>query len=226
MTTRGHHGLLLSSLAPPPPALAVASITQDILPSDSTTHNIPMPASVSAGDTLIVLLTVRASSGSVTITTPSGWSSIVSGPAGASSNVISAYYKIAAGTEGGTTVNFSSSVAGHHAAQTWRITGAINTPVAQEATASAATIVPLPSNNSGKSGSIIWIGGFGSNGTAAPLAWPTTYTDNQNTTASGGTNVCRMNASSKINTTGNESSPGGFTMGSSTNYRSFTIAVN
>lgn len=224
MSTRGHHGLLLQGSTGVP--LSVVSITQGTLGSDSTTHNVPMPATVVAGNTLIVLLTIRVSSGAVTITTPSGWNVLVSNQSGTSSTRVAVYYKIADGSEGGANVNFVSNIAGHHASQTWRIAGTVNTPVATEGASTGTTTVVLPPNSSGKSGQIIWIGGFGSNGTAAPSAWPATYTDNQTTTASGGTNVCRVIAASKINTTGNEASPGSFTMGAATNYRSFTVAVN
>ncbi|HEY3495457.1 MAG TPA: hypothetical protein VGK73_12260, partial [Polyangiaceae bacterium] len=82
-------------------------------------HNVPMPASVVAGDLLLVLF---ANDGSASVTTPSGWTQLWTTPAGTTTAVrFGGYAKVAAGSEGGTTVNFVTSAAEQAAAQVYRI---------------------------------------------------------------------------------------------------------
>src|SRR4030065_2965123 len=56
-------------------APAVASVTETAFGSDTTTHNITMPATVNAGDLLIVLF---ANDGRATVTPPAGWREMAS----------------------------------------------------------------------------------------------------------------------------------------------------
>ena len=99
-------------------APAVASVTETAFGADTADHYVNMPAAVDTGDLLIVLFT---NDGSATVTTPAGWSLLASNASGAQVR-LSVYYKIAAGTEGGTTVNFVTSAAEQAAAQVYRIT--------------------------------------------------------------------------------------------------------
>jgi|GEM_PF-2733320 len=87
--------------------------------TDTTAHNVPMPATVVQGDLLVVLF---ASDGSATVTTPSDWTQLFSTSSGTTSPVrFGAYVKIAAGNEGGTQVNFVTSAVEQAAAHVYRV---------------------------------------------------------------------------------------------------------
>ena len=86
-------------------ALAVVSVTHTAFTTDATSHLVAMPATVDAGDLLVTLV---ATDGSATLTTPSGWTNLSSVPQSTTVRG-SCSYKIAVGTEGGTTVDFVTS---------------------------------------------------------------------------------------------------------------------
>jgi hypothetical protein len=89
----------------------------------TTTHNVTLPSSISAGNLLIMVF--RAGD-TVTATTPSGWTLLDSR---SSSGVTYIWYKVATGSEGATeTVTTASSI--RSSAITYRITGYTGTPEA------------------------------------------------------------------------------------------------
>src|SRR3972149_4008656 len=139
------------SLVPAVPALAapvVASVTATTFGSDTTGHLVSMPATVNAGDLLIVLFT---NDGSATVTTPDGWTQLASTPNGSAVR-LSVYYKKAAGTEGGTTVDFVTSAAEQAAAQVYRITdwdGTTPPAISSAATGSSPSPDPASLNPTG-----------------------------------------------------------------------------
>ena len=90
----------------------VQSVTETSFPSNTTTHTVSMPATVNSGDLLIAHLTFDASA-SVS-STPTGWTPI-------DANRLNLYMKVAAGTEGGTTVDFPTAAIEAGAAQVHRI---------------------------------------------------------------------------------------------------------
>lgn len=95
----------------------VSSVTTTAFPGDSTTHNVAMPASVTAGNLLITHICIR---NGASFTTPTGWTPLWSTTNSTSTHA--AFAKIADGTEGGTTVDFSTSGSDSGAAQVYRIT--------------------------------------------------------------------------------------------------------
>ena len=98
----------------------VQSVTESSFTSASTAHNVSMPATVDSGDLLIVIFSTL--SNSVTITTPSGWT-LLNSSTGSSLTRTASYYKVAAGTEDGGTVDFVTSGSDIAVAQCYRITG-------------------------------------------------------------------------------------------------------
>lgn len=84
----------------------------------STTHNVSMPATVAAGDLLVCIMALDANP--TTAPAPTGWTQIIF-KANGSANAIAAHYKVAAGTEGGTTVNFTTTSPVTGAALVYRI---------------------------------------------------------------------------------------------------------
>jgi hypothetical protein len=124
--------------------LSVVSVTQTTFSSDATAHLVAMPTTVVAGELLVAFI---AFDGAPTITTPTGWTATVNAPATGVRGTI--YTKIALGTEGGTTVDFVTSVAEQAAAQVYRIqgnyealgTGSVEFATVQSSASSGATTV-------------------------------------------------------------------------------------
>lgn len=87
-------------------ATAPAAPTTTAFASVSTTHNVSMPGTVTADDLLVVLFSPRTSG---SITTPSGWTSL--GNITGTNARVASYYKVASGSEDGTTVDFVTGTA-------------------------------------------------------------------------------------------------------------------
>jgi len=93
--------------------------------SSGTAHAVTMPATVAAGDALIVILGLYylASAPAGTITTPSGWTAQtpVNVTNGSDSFTLAVFKKIADGTEDGATVDFVTSANATAAAHVYQI---------------------------------------------------------------------------------------------------------
>ena len=94
----------------------------------NTATNVTMPATVNAGDLLLVILAGWNSSNAVNWTTPSGWTLLGSLVGGGTMRRLGVYYKVADGAEDGTSVNWVSSVNAFNAWVVYRITGYSGTP--------------------------------------------------------------------------------------------------
>jgi len=97
----------------------IESVTETTFASDTTAHAVSMPASVNAGDALIVIFT---NDGSATVTTPAGWTQLYT-LANGTALTGGAYAKVASGSEGGGTVDFVTSATESASAQCYRISG-------------------------------------------------------------------------------------------------------
>jgi len=136
--------------------------------TQATSHNVSMPATVSAGDLLIMQFATSAAVG-ITHTTPSGWSLLltnVGAIAGGSSFRSSIFYKIANGSEGGTQVSVAVSASVRRAAIVNRIAaGTFDTaaPLSGSSVYVAATPNPDPPVHSPPwgAGKTLWIVGYG-----------------------------------------------------------------
>jgi hypothetical protein len=87
--------------------------------TDATTHNAVMPATVAAGDLLLAL--AAFDSLATTITTPNGWTLILSGPA--IDPIFGIYAKVAVGNEDGASVDFVTSNAQRGSVHVLRFSG-------------------------------------------------------------------------------------------------------
>jgi hypothetical protein len=237
--TRGHSkvihlivalALVLSfSLVTAVPALAaplVASVTETAFGTDTTDHHVDMPATVDAGDLMIVLFTNDRSD---TVTTPDGWTELASTASGPHVRA-SVYYKIAAGTEGGTTVNFRTSTNGEAAAQVYRITDWHGTTPPEISTAATGTdTTPDPASLDPAGWDVadtLWlvVAGQDRGDQGEPTAYPASYTDGISTLSSNGTGSCRIHSARRVLATASEN-PGSFTIPVSEQWVAFTIAV-
>ena len=223
--------LVLSfSLVTTVPALAapvVASVTETEFGTDTTDHYVGMPATVDAGDLLIVLFT---NDGGATVTTPSGWTQLAS-TANGSAVRLSVYYKIAAGTEGGTTVNFVTSANEEEAAaQVYRITDWHGTTPPEISTAATGTSNrPNPASLDPAGWDVadtLWIAVAGQDrgDQSGTTAYPAYYTDGISTLSSDTTDSCRTHSARRVLAAASEN-PGAFTIPVSEEWVAFTIAV-
>jgi hypothetical protein len=211
------------------PALAapvVTSVTETAFSTDTTNHNVNMPATADANDLLIVLFT---NDGSATVTTPSGWSLLASNANGTAVR-LSVYYKIALGTEGGTTVNFVTSASEQAAAQVYRITNWHGTTPPEISTAVTGTGVspdPASLNPTGWDvADTLWLAVAGQDrgDQGGTTAYPAYYTDGINTLSSATTDSCRTLSARRVLAVASEN-PGAFTIPVSEEWVAFTIAV-
>jgi hypothetical protein len=223
--------LVLSfSLLTAVPALAapaVASVTETAFDTATTDHYVDMPATVNAGDLLIVLFT---NDRNASVTTPGGWSLLASDANGANHVRLSAYYKIAGGIEGGTTVNFVTSASEEAAAQVYRITDWHGTTPPEISTAATGTSTrPDPASLDPAGWDVsdtLWIAVAGQDrgDQSGPTAYPASYTDGTSTLSSDGTGSCRTHSARRVLAAASED-PGAFTIPVSEQWVAFTIAV-
>ena len=212
------------------PAMAapvVASVTETAFGTDTTDHYANMPATTDAGDLLIVLFT---NDGNASVTTPGGWNSLASYTPNGNHVRLSAYYKIAAGTEGGTTVNFVTSAAQEAAAQVYRITNWHGTTPPEISTAASGSDTapdPTPLNPAGWDvAETLWIAVAGQDRGNQPgtPAYPSGYTDGISTLSSSGNGCCQTHSARRVLAAASED-PGAFTIPASSQWVAFTIAV-
>ena len=222
--------LVLSfSLVTGVPALAapvVASVTETAFGTNTTNHNVTMPATVNAGDLLIVIFT---NGGNATVTTPAGWTELASNTNGVEVRC-SVYYKIAAGDEGDTTVNFVTSGAEQAAAQVYRITNWHGTDPPEISTAATNTsTAPDPASLNPAGWDVedtLWLAVAGQDrgDQSGTTAYPASYTDGISTLSSNGTGSCRTHSARRVLAAASED-PGAFTIPTSQAWVAFTIAV-
>jgi hypothetical protein len=211
------------------PALAapvVASVTETAFGTATTDHYVNMPATVNTGDLLIVLFT---NDRDATVTIPGGWTELAS-----DTNVphvrLSVYYKIAGGTEGGTTVNFVTSAAEEAAAQVYRITDWHGTTPPEISTAAIGTSTAPNSASLDPAGwdvaNTLWlvVAGQDRGDQSGTMSYPAGYTDGTCTLSSGGIGSCRTHSARRVLAAASVN-PGANTLPVSEQWVAFTIAV-
>lgn len=198
------------------------SVTETTFASDTTTHNVSMPATVNAGDVLVCLF---SNDGAATVTTPGGWTQESSTANGASGR-LSVYSKTADGSEGGTTVDFVTSANEKAAAQVHRYSGAhgdveVGTPV----TGSTASQDPPSLSPSWGSADTAWLAVVGRNTTATVSSYPTDYANGLDTQSGLADNTHAQVASARRNNATATEDPGAFTMSAAVNGITQTVAI-
>jgi hypothetical protein len=204
----------------------VASVAETAFGTDTPNHYVNMPTTVDAGDLLIVLFT---SEGPATVVTPAGWTKMASNSYDWYVR-LSAYYRIAAGDEDGTTVNFETSSDQEAAAQVYRITnwhGTTAPEISTAATDSRAAPNPAPLNPAGWDvENTLWIAVAGQDrgDQTGTTDYPAGYTDGISTLSSAGTGSCRTLSARRVLATASED-PGAFTIPVADEWVAFTIAI-
>jgi len=215
-----------------PPSITfpdVQSITETQFSSATTAHLVNMPASVSAGDLLMILF---ANNTAATITNPSGWTQKWNfTPAG--NNVTGAcFVKVAAGTEGGTTVDVVTSSAKTAAAQVYRIDNwhgslsDIEVGTLVESGGLGTTPNPPSLTASWGSKDNLWIAAtqYGEDDVLVS-AYPANYGTGTDTVSGAGSNAgCSVGSAQRDLTTATED-PGTFTLAAPEEWIANTIVV-
>jgi hypothetical protein len=195
----------------------VESITESSFASQGTSHNVSMPATVDAGDLLLMYFTAGSGSGSATFGGASGWTQLYL-VNGGSNKAGTLYAKDADGTEGGTTVAVTISDAREACAQVYRISGwggTLGTDVDVGTAVNQGTTTPDPPSVTAGWGSddnlfiaVCHVGDDGEVGTAAP----TNYSSLTSTTAGGSTNNDASTISARRELAASSDDPGTFTI--------------
>lgn len=193
-----------------------------------TSMPVTMPATVNSGDLLIALVEVRTAG---TWTKPTGWSDIttVSQAGGGSVGKLNGFYKIADGTEAGTTPTWTASTGTSAAWLTMRVTTWHGTTPPEGATASGDATNANPPTLSPSWGSaenlFIAVAANAATGdTTGFTAAPTNYINLHSNGASSGGATANV-ASSTRQLTAVSDDPGTFTPSSNRFWAAANIAV-
>lgn len=208
----------------------LASTTDTDFATSVTSMAVNMPATVNAGDLLIALVEVR--NAGTWSTVPSGWNAIsgLSQAGGGSVGKLDGFYKIADGSEDGSTATWIASTGTSAAWQVLRVTDWHGTTPPEAATASGDVTAANPPtfNPSGwDTEDTLWIAiaGHAAASTAAWSAAPSGYSGFAiNGASSGGAAVCVANGYKESAAASED--PGTFTVsGSNRWWAAATLAI-
>lgn len=227
-TTADVFGVAAEIMENAPAYPSVQDVTETIVSTASTTHNINMPASVSSGQLLLVLICYQGAS-SVTYDTPSGWTEVrrqsyTSG----GTLTFGLFAKTASGSEGGTSVNFSTSSSIRATAQVFRVSGwdgTVSTGVASAAAGNGLSATSAnPPNLAPGWGSvdILWIASHARQQSYTASGAPTDYGNLLNTNP--GVNEPSITSARRERNASSED-PDTFSGTSNTSYLAFTIGI-
>lgn len=184
-------------------ATVVSRNTGRTTASNTTSHTITMPATINAGDLLLVIF---SSDGQPTCTAPSDWNKGGQATDGALQVTGAWFWKYAAGGDTCTITTSSSEQSSH---VSFDISGS-STPTGTSATGSSTNSAP-PAFNSGET-STLWIVTRSGDSTTVATAAPANY-GNLQTQAAAGTSGASSNTAERTVSTNSET-PGTFTSNS------------
>lgn len=194
--------------------------------SNTSTHTVSLPASISSGDLLIIILGMRTTT--VTTSAPSGWSTAIAAAGGLGTHNLSVYYKVASGSEGAS-VNVSSSGSTLSSHNSYRITGdngEVEGSVVANLTGPSTTPDPSSLSPSWGSDDNLWIALACydvDSGAATMSSAPTSYS-NLLDSSGGGDPSKGCSSAERDNATGTED-PSTFTISDSKVWSAGTLAI-
>jgi hypothetical protein len=198
----------------------------------TTTPVVNLPASIAAGETLLVLVRV-ASAGA--IGWPAGWTELFDDASDGSDDQTACAWRKADGTEGSTIT--LSSASGRFAALSWRIAGAVDPTVQAPVFGTLVTgFSTLPDPGGVDLGAVakdrllLWLGGWEGEQTSPPTSNPTNYTTdiigaNSGTTGNVDTN-CQVASASRTLTAASIHNAGSWTISASDEWTATVIAFD
>lgn len=186
-----------------------------------------MPATVDAGDLLVMGIAIRLNS--PTFTTPSGWTEIANDVGPSTFARMAIYAKVADGTEDGTTVDVATSSADTGAAQVRRVTGwygSLSGVEAQVATGDQTNPDPpsiTPSWGALDTLFIEWIGASDDDETVS--AYSTNYSDGTDTISGAGVDAGAEIASAYRQLNATSEDPAAVTLSGLESWVAATVAI-
>lgn len=107
-----------------------------------TAHSIELPATIESGDYIVVaFFMLYAGSSGITVTWPAGWTELFD-PGGAYEQSVAVAWKVATGSEDGTTINLTTSGSTNGLWASWAISGVTDTPVGTVSQTTGASYDP------------------------------------------------------------------------------------
>lgn len=204
----------------------VESLTPTIFSTAATAHLVAMPATVNAGDLLVTVIDTAGNVTNGAVTKPAAWELLSSTHTGTAR--LGHYYRIADGTEDGTTVDFVTFATVKAAAQVYRISAWHGTTPPEVGTAATGSSVNPDSPTltpSWGAEDTLWLAAFGAplNDTHTVSVYPTSYTNGTltSTTSTGAASVA--SARRELNATSDD--PSAFTTSSSQTWVAQTVAI-
>lgn len=167
--------------APAPSGFPVVrALVPSSFPLHANSHAVAMPGTVESGDLLVALFTNHAWAA---VTTPSGWTLLGTTVNGTQVRT-SRFAKRADGTEGGTTVDFKTSIQETAVAHVYRIAawfddGNLANAVADAAVVGRSTTPDPPALDpvAWDVANTLWIAAYGAQNLGQTFAYPTAYTN-------------------------------------------------
>ena len=208
----------------------VASTTTGYDTANQTSHPVVLPATINSGDLLIIIF---GCDDDETVTWPNegtDWIQLIDKNDPGTGPTLSAAYREADGTEGGTTVYPATGSGEKGAWVVYRITGAEDPDTEAPESSSGqdgSGTGPNPDSLSPSGGSddYLWIAcGVNDDGTKTLSAYPTGYTDNQQDVSDGSAGGCRLYTATKEEADSSDD-PAAFTISASENWVACTLAV-
>lgn len=204
----------------------VSTVTPTTFTTSVTAMPVAMPSTVISGNLLLAFAELQNSG---TWTVPSGWNQFTGQVGGGSTGQLTAFWKIADGTEGGTSPTFTSSSASTASWQVRRVTGWHGSASPEMVSTNGDNSNADPSSITPSWGSAnniyIAVAGHASLSAAAFTAGPSGYSDFTNSGQSTGGSSTSTASAYKIATSSSED-PGAFTAGGSNRYwATYTIAI-
>ncbi len=212
------------------PSVAASNTSSET--SETTSHTVNLPASISSGDLLLMLFTCDSGNDDAGITTPTGWTIVVKieNDPGSIDQSTAVYYRAADGGEG-STISVTTSLSEKSAHQTHRITGhhtdAPEGTILADGTGSAIPNPPSITPSWGAEDTLFFAAMSKATGSDVSTdSYPSSYTDVTGTvvdSASGAAGASCAWAGRELN--GSPEDPGTFGIGSSDANIAITIAV-
>jgi len=204
----------------------LGSVTETAFAGDTTAHLVAMPATVSAGELLMMLFVCHTTAAH---TKPDGWEVQWNLATSTLSNT-TCFVRVADGTEGGTTVDVVTADAQSAAAQVYRITDWEGTlsGVENGTAVSAVSNTPDPPSLTPSWGLLdtLWIAMFGAGDDDETVtSFPTDYTDGVDTVSgAGGDAGCEVGTARRERSIDTED-PDQFTLTASEQNVANTVAI-
>lgn len=208
---------------------SIRSKTHSAETSDRTSHDIQLPETIEAGDTLLVVFVCDDNEAVTWENEGTDWNVIYEEDAGSSGPTMSIAWKKAVGNEDGTTITVTTGGSEQSVHLSYAIKDANDPTVyppeaSSESSGYSDSPNPASLSPSGGSKGYLWFAFYGCDDDDVASSYPSSYADNRETyESSSGYGTCATGAASRDYTSSSDN-PGSFTI-SSEQWEAATVAV-